>query len=88
MSITIGRRSGRPGNGSVGTSMRRRGDTGRSMPAMRATCAAHGPAAFTTVREAILPRFARTHATPRRGIKGAVAYADEGKDHGDFNSDG
>ena len=48
MSIIIGRCSGRPGNGSVGTNMRRSGCTGKSTPAMRAIPAAQGPAAFTT----------------------------------------
>ena len=45
-----------PSNGSVGTSMRRSGSTGRSMPAIAATSRAQAPAAFTMVLALTGPR--------------------------------
>src|ERR1041384_3586606 len=64
MSIVIGAEWGYSVKGSDGTNIRRRGWTGRSMPANFATCAAHGPAAFTTLRVETVPRLVSTPATP------------------------
>src|SRR5215470_287285 len=60
MSMIIGAVCGNWSKGSVGTSIRRRGSTGRSMPTILATLAAQAPAQFTIVRVEIVSRVVMT----------------------------
>src|SRR5207302_1784982 len=63
-SITSGQR-GRGSRQAITNTQRRRARTGRSTPAMAATAAAHGPAAFTAISHASVEPSASATASTR-----------------------